>query len=290
MRVAIYGYGNLGRGVELALRQNPDCEAVCVFSRRAPETVKTATGLPVYAASDVLKFKDQIDVLILCGGSAKDLPEMSPAFAKDFHIIDSFDNHSRVPEYFHSMDDAARKGRHVSIISTGWDPGIFSLERTLGGAFLPGSRAYGFYGLGPKGGLSMGHSDALRTIKGVKDARQFTHAIPEAIEKIRNPNFAKVLIENATCGYCASHQYEAAEYWYKGIAHHFTDDLIRRIQSGDRSNLGPYPEYTTYRDEHLFAKPLSEMRPKLPRTQANYVRVMTNLAEAAEIILRINVD
>ena len=112
----------------------------------------------------------------------------------------------------------------------------------------------------------------------------------DAIEKIRNPNFAKVLIENATCGYCASHQYEAAEYWYKGIAHHFTDDLIRRIQSGDRSNLGPYPEYPAYRDEHLFAKPLSEMRPKLPRTQANYVRVMTNLAEAAEIILRINVD
>ena len=181
MRVAIYGYGNLGRGVELALRRNPDCEAVCVFSRRAPETVKTATGLPVYAASDVLKFKDQIDVLILCGGSATDLPKMTPALAADFCVVDSFDTHASIPAHFAAVDEAAQKGGTLCLISAGWDPGMFSLARVYAQAILPDGEDYTFWGRG----VSQGHSDAIRRIPGVLDARQYTVPVPEALEAVR---------------------------------------------------------------------------------------------------------
>jgi diaminopimelate dehydrogenase len=168
-------------------------ELAGIISRSPERVAKEVTDVPVLKYDDVAGFLSlRADVAILCGGSKNDLPVQGPRMAQYMNTVDSFDNHSRVPEYFHAMDDAAKKGCHVSIISTGWDPGIFSLERTLGGAFLPGSRAYGFYGLGPKGGLSMGHSDALRTIPGVIDARQFTHAVPEALDKVRrgeNPAF-----------------------------------------------------------------------------------------------------
>lgn len=194
IRVVVVGYGNVGRGVICSLKNNPDFELVGVVSR-SPERVKKQLGdVPVVSVDDIAGWRDALrpDVAILCGGSKDDLPKQGPEFAKFITTVDSFDNHSRIPEYFHTMDKVAQESGHVSVISTGWDPGIFSLERVLGGAFLPGARAYGFYGLGPKGGLSMGHSDALRTIPGVKDARQYTHAVPEAIERIRkgeNPAF-----------------------------------------------------------------------------------------------------
>ncbi len=194
IRVMIVGYGNVGRGVIASLSNQPDMELVGIVSR-SPERVAKATTIPVLPISDTEGWKKTFrpDVAILCGGSKDDLPEQGPKFAAEITTVDSFDNHSRIPEYFASMDSTAKKAGNVSVISTGWDPGIFSLERTLANAFLPGSRAYGFYGLSEKGGLSMGHSDALRTIPGVIDARQFTHAELDAIERVRkgeNPDFA----------------------------------------------------------------------------------------------------
>ncbi len=194
IRVMVVGYGNVGRGVIKSLKNSPDCQLVGIVSR-SPERVKReVSDVPVLPVADVERWRKELrpDVAILCGGSKDDLPKQGPEFIRHINTVDSFDNHSRIPEYFHAMDDAAKSAGHVSVISTGWDPGIFSLERVLSGAFIPGARAYGFYGLGPKGGLSMGHSDALRTIPGVKDARQFTHAVPEAIERVRrgeNPDF-----------------------------------------------------------------------------------------------------
>ncbi len=188
IRVMIVGYGNVGRGVRLSLQRNSDMELVGVLSRSPERVAKELPGIPVMALSDVEGWQKEFrpDVAILCGGSKNDLPEQGPMLARYVNTVDSFDNHSRIPEYFAAVDDAARASGRVAVISTGWDPGIFSLERVLGGAFIPGARAYGFYGLGERGGLSMGHSDALRTIPGVKDARQFTHAIPAAIERVRN--------------------------------------------------------------------------------------------------------
>lgn len=194
IRVVIAGYGNVGRGVMASLKNNKDFE-LCGIVSRSPERVAKEVGdVPVRKLSDTGSWIPELkpDVVILCGGSKSDLPEQGPQLAALVNTVDSFDNHSRIPEYFGEMNDAAEKSGHVAVISTGWDPGIFSLQRVLGNAFIPGARSYGFYGLGPQGGLSMGHSDALRTIPGVKDARQYTHAIPEAIEAVRsgsNPDF-----------------------------------------------------------------------------------------------------
>lgn len=190
IRVMIVGYGNVGRGVRLSLQNgnNNDLEPVGIVSRSPERVAREVRDLPVLPVADSERWLQELrpDVAILCGGSKNDLPAQGPALAKLVNTVDSFDNHSRIPEYFKLMDEAASASGHVSVISTGWDPGIFSLERTLANAFIPGARAYGFYGLGEKGGLSMGHSDALRTIPGVKDARQFTHAVPEAIEAVRS--------------------------------------------------------------------------------------------------------
>ena len=188
IRVMIVGYGNVGRGVCRSIQNNPDMELAGVVSRSPDRVRRELPGVTVMDVRDVEGWKSALrpDVAILCGGSKDDLPKQGPEFAAHITTVDSFDNHSRITEYFASMDRVAKEAGHVSVISTGWDPGIFSLERVLGGAFIPGARAYGFYGLGEKGGLSMGHSDALRTIPGVKDARQYTHAIPEAIERVRN--------------------------------------------------------------------------------------------------------
>ena len=182
MKIAIYGYGNLGRGVECAARQNSDAELVGVFTRRAPETVKTLTGVPVYAAADIARYKDEIDVLILCGGSATDLPKMTPVLAKDFNVIDSFDTHANIPAHFAAVDAAAKESGHLALISAGWDPGMFSLNRLYASAILPEGADYTFWGRG----VSQGHSDAVRRIPGVKDARQYTVPIPAALDAVRS--------------------------------------------------------------------------------------------------------
>lgn len=181
MKIAIYGYGNLGRGVECATKYHKDAELVAVFTRRSPESVKTALGTPVYSADRVIEFKDKIDVLILCGGSATDLPTMTPELAKSFNVIDSFDTHARIPEHFNNVDNAARDGGNIALISCGWDPGLFSVARLYASAVLPSGKDYTFWGRG----ISQGHSDAIRRIDGVLDARQYTVPVPEAIGTVR---------------------------------------------------------------------------------------------------------
>ena len=183
MRIGILGYGNLGRGVELAIRQNSDMELACIITRRAPESLKIATaGVPVYHIDDVEKLKDKIDVLIICGGSATDLPVQTPQFVKYFNVIDSFDTHAKIPEHFARVDRAASESGNVAIISVGWDPGMFSLNRMYANAILPEGKDYTFWGKG----VSQGHSDAIRRIEGVVDARQYTIPVPEALAAVRN--------------------------------------------------------------------------------------------------------
>ena len=181
IRIGIYGYGNLGRGVELALKQNSDVTAVGVFTRRDPETVKTLTGIPVYAASELENMRGEIDVLILCGGSSTDLPRQTPQMAKLFNVVDSFDTHAKIPEHLQEVDEAAKASGKTAIISAGWDPGMFSLARLYGGAILPGGSDYTFWGKG----VSQGHSDAIRRIDGVADAKQYTIPQESAIERVR---------------------------------------------------------------------------------------------------------
>ena len=182
MKIGIYGYGNLGRGVEAAMNQHSDCQLVGVFTRRSPESVKTVSGAPVFSAERITEFKDNIDVLIICGGSATDLPEMTPALAKDFNVIDSFDTHARIPEHFDRVDIAARENGHTALISAGWDPGLFSIMRVYSEAVLPNGRDYTFWGRG----VSQGHSDAIRRIPGVIDARQYTVPVESAISAVRS--------------------------------------------------------------------------------------------------------
>ena len=182
MKIGIYGYGNLGRGVEAALRQNTDMEIVGVFSRRDPAKVKTVTGIPVYSASLAEDFATEIDVMIICGGSATDLPEMTPMLAKHFNVVDSFDTHARIPEHFANVDAAAKAAGHTALISAGWDPGLFSLARLYMNTVLPEGKDYTFWGRG----VSQGHSDAIRRIPGVADARQYTVPVPSALESARS--------------------------------------------------------------------------------------------------------
>ena len=181
IRLATAGYGNLGKGVEYAVEQNPDMELVCVFTRRNPVDVKPRTGVKVYSLSDAEKYKDDIDVLIVCGGSATDLPEMTPNLAKYFNVIDSFDTHAKIPEHFANVDKACRESGHIGIISVGWDPGMFSLNRLIAQAILPNGHDYTFWGKG----VSQGHSDAIRRIEGVLDARQYTIPVETALESVR---------------------------------------------------------------------------------------------------------
>ena len=184
MKVGILGYGNLGKGVEAAVTAAPDMELVGVFSRRDPSKVKPESGVKTYAAADLetKEMQEQIDVLIICGGSATDLPEMTPKYAALYNVIDSFDTHARIPEHFGNVDAAAKKAGKIGIISCGWDPGMFSLNRLYADSVLPGGKAYTFWGRG----VSQGHSDAIRRIEGVLDARQYTVPVPEAVEKVRN--------------------------------------------------------------------------------------------------------
>lgn len=182
IRIGILGYGNLGRGVECAIRQNPDMELAAVFTRRDPKTVSIQTeGVPVCKIEEAFHWKDKIDVLILCGGSATDLPVQTPEFAGYFHVIDSFDTHAKIPEHFAAVDAEAKKSGKVGIISCGWDPGMFSLNRLYANAILPQGKDYTFWGKG----VSQGHSDAVRRIEGVADARQYTIPVKEALDSVR---------------------------------------------------------------------------------------------------------
>ena len=183
IRVGILGYGNLGRGVECALQQNPDMELAAVFTRRDPESVKILTeGVKVYRIDEAESMGDQIDVMILCGGSATDLPVQTPKYAEMFNVVDSFDTHAKIPEHFADVDAAAKKGGHVALISAGWDPGMFSLNRLYAECVLPEGKNYTFWGKG----VSQGHSDAIRRVAGVKDARQYTIPVDAALEAVRS--------------------------------------------------------------------------------------------------------
>ena len=183
IRIGIIGYGNLGRGVECAIKQNDDLELAAVFTRRNPETVTVLTqSASVCNIADIEAWKDKIDVMILCGGSATDLPEQTPVYAKLFNVVDSFDTHARIPEHFANVDAAAKEGGNVGIISVGWDPGMFSLNRMYANAILPEGKDYTFWGKG----VSQGHSDAIRRIEGVKDAKQYTIPVEAALEAARS--------------------------------------------------------------------------------------------------------
>lgn len=183
MRIGIYGYGNLGRGIECAIKNDNDMELVAVFTRRDPQSVKIQTeAARVCAAADVDKFKDKIDVMIICGGSATDLPKQTPELAKMFNVVDSFDTHARIPEHFANVDKAAKEGGNIALISAGWDPGMFSLNRLYATAILPNGNDYTFWGKG----VSQGHSDAIRRIKGVKNGKQYTIPVESALAAVRN--------------------------------------------------------------------------------------------------------
>lgn len=182
IKIGILGYGNLGRGVECAVKQNADMEVAAVYTRRDPETVKVLTPGAKVLHVDELENKQDIDVLILCGGSATDLPEQTPKYAAMYNVIDSFDNHSKIPEHFDAVDAAAKEGGNIALISFGWDPGLFSLSRAFMTAVLPAGENYTFWGKG----VSQGHSDAIRRIAGVKDARQYTIPVDEALDAVRS--------------------------------------------------------------------------------------------------------
>ena len=183
MNIGIYGYGNLGRGVEDSVKRNPDMNLVAVFTRRNPDSLKIATeNVPVVSTDDIMDWKDKIDVMIICGGSATDLPEMTPALAEHFNVVDSYDNHSSIPTHFANVDAKAKENSTTALISCGWDPGMFSLNRLYASAVLPDGNDYTFWGKG----VSQGHSDAIRRIDGVVDARQYTVPVEEAMERIRN--------------------------------------------------------------------------------------------------------
>ncbi len=183
IKVGIMGYGNLGRGIECALKQNDDMELVAVFTRRDPSTVSILTeGVKVYSVDEAVAMKDTIDVLILCGGSATDLPEQTKEYAKYFNVVDSFDTHARIPEHFANVDEAAKANGNIAIISAGWDPGMFSLNRLYASAVLPQGKDYTFWGKG----VSQGHSDAIRRIEGVADAKQYTVPVDAALEAVRS--------------------------------------------------------------------------------------------------------
>ena len=183
IRIGIMGYGNLGRGIECAIKQNDDLELAAVFTRRDPATVSILTeGAAVCNVKDVEDWKDKIDVLMLCGGSATDLPVQTPEYAKLFNVVDSFDTHARIPEHFANVDKAAKEHGHVGIISVGWDPGMFSLNRMYANAILPEGKDYTFWGKG----VSQGHSDAIRRVEGVKDGKQYTIPVEAALEAVRN--------------------------------------------------------------------------------------------------------
>lgn len=243
MKIAIAGYGNLGRGVESAINSCEDMELVAVFTRRNPDSLKTKSGVPVYSMDKAASMKDEIDVLILCGGSANDLPEQTPELAKYFNVVDSFDTHAKISEHFKNVDKASRESGKVSVISVGWDPGLFSLSRTIAQAVLPNGKDYTFWGKG----VSQGHSDAIRRIKGVKDAKQYTIPVESALEQVRagnNPELTTrqkhtrecfvVAEENADLDYIRNAIVTMPNYFsdYDTTVHFITKEELDRDHSG----------------------------------------------------------
>ena len=199
INIGIVGYGNLARGVECAIRQNPDMALVAVFTRRDPATVKILTpNVPVLSLDETAAWKDRIDVMILCGGSATDLPKMTPVFARDFNVIDSFDTHAAIPAHFAAVDAAAAESGHIAFISVGWDPGLFSVNRLYASAILPNGKDYTFWGKG----VSQGHSDAVRRIPGVLDCRQYTIPVPEAMDRVRAGENPELTTREKHTRYC----------------------------------------------------------------------------------------
>ena len=183
MKVGILGYGNLGKGIECAIKQNEDMELAAVFTRRDPKSVSILTkNVPIYSVTEIENFKDKIDVLVICGGSATDLPKQTPEYAKYFNVIDSFDTHANIPQHFKNVDAVAKESGHVAMISCGWDPGMFSLNRLYANAILPEGNDYTFWGKG----VSQGHSDAIRRVEGVKDGKQYTIPVESALEAVRS--------------------------------------------------------------------------------------------------------
>ena len=199
IKLGIVGYGNLARGVECAIRQNPDTVLSAVFTRRDPASVKILTpDVPVLPLDSISQWIGRIDVMLLCGGSATDLPKMTPALAQDFNVIDSFDNHANIPAHFEAVDAAAKAGGHMAVISVGWDPGLFSVNRLYASAVLPEGKDYTFWGKG----VSQGHSDAVRRIPGVLDARQYTIPVPEALEQVRSGASPELTTRQKHTRYC----------------------------------------------------------------------------------------
>lgn len=242
IRIGILGYGNLGRGVESAIRQNEDMVLTGVFTRRNPADVRTA-GAPVYALEEAARMSGEMDVGILCGGSATDLPKQTPEFARYFHVVDSFDTHARIPEHFAAVDAAAKAGGKVAVISAGWDPGMFSVNRLYAGAILPDGADYTFWGKG----VSQGHSDAIRRIDGVKDARQYTIPVPEALDAVRSGSEPKLTTRQKHTRECFVVAEEGADlariereivtmpnYFadYDTVVHFITEEELQRDHAG----------------------------------------------------------
>ena len=199
IKIGIVGYGNLARGVECAIRQNPDMRLCAVFTRRDPAAVQILTpDVPVLPVAEAAAWKERIDVMILCGGSAKDLPEMTPAFAKEFNVIDSFDTHANIPVHYAAVDAAASQSGHIAVISVGWDPGLFSVNRLYAAAILPQGKDYTFWGKG----VSQGHSDAVRRLPGVVDCRQYTIPVPQALESVRKGENPTLTTREKHTRYC----------------------------------------------------------------------------------------
>lgn len=244
IRIGILGYGNLGRGVECAVKQNKDMKLVAVFTRRSPESVHILTeGAAVCNVSEAADWKDKIDVMILCGGSATDLPKQTPEFAELFNVVDSFDTHAKIPEHFANVDAAAKKSGKVGIISVGWDPGMFSLNRLYASAVLPDGKDYTFWGKG----VSQGHSDAIRRIVGVKDAKQYTIPVDTALDAVRdgqNPELSTrekhtrecfvVLEEGADKAKIEEEIKTMPNYFadYDTIVHFISEEELKRDHSG----------------------------------------------------------
>ena len=244
IKIGILGYGNLGRGVECAIKQNPDMELKAVFTRRDPATVKVLTeGVPVYAIEDAKKQKDEIDVMILCGGRATDLPVQTPEFVKMFNVVNSFDTHAKIPEHFAAVDEAAKASGKIGMISIGWDPGMFSLNRLYANAILPNGKDYTFWGKG----VSQGHSDAIRRIEGVKDAKQYTIPKEEALNAVRageNPDLTTREKHLRECFVVAEEGADKAQieeriktmpnYFadYDTIVHFISEEELKRDHSG----------------------------------------------------------
>lgn len=244
MKIGILGYGNLGRGIEAAIRQNDDMELTSVFTRRDPSSVKLNTpGVGVYNVSEIVDHKDDIDVLVLCGGSATDLPEQTPEYVKYFNVIDSFDTHARIPEHFANVDKVAKENGNIALISCGWDPGMFSLMRLYSNAILPEGNDYTFWGKG----VSQGHSDAIRRVEGVKNGKQYTIPIDSALEAVRSGSNPDLTTRQKHLRECFVVPEEGADlakieetiknmpnYFadYDTIVHFITEEELQRDHSG----------------------------------------------------------